>query len=153
MAFTSRITPRGVRVPRTFQAFHSPSYRLLWPANFFSHISQWMQMTLLGWLVLQLTSSPWHVALVGFFGMVPMLLLGVFGGVLADRMNRRRLLVSTQAMSFAAALAVTLLLYTDVMRFWHAYLAILVLGIGSALDMPSRRALLHDLLGKSGGGG
>ena len=150
MAVTSRITPPNLRRNRTFHAFHNPSYRLLWLANFFSYISRWMQMTLLLQLVLNLTDSPWLVALVGFFGMAPMLVLGVFGGVLADRLDRHKLLVATQALKFAAVLAMALLLQRDVVVYWHAYLVIGVSGVGWALDMPARRSVLHDLFGGAG---
>ena len=72
---------------------------MLWPANFFSYVSRWMQMTLLIWLVLELTGSPFRVALVGFFGMAPLLLFGAVGGVLVDRVERRRLLIAMQALN------------------------------------------------------
>ena len=106
-------------------------------------------MTLLGWLVLELTDSPFLVALVGFFGMFPLLMLGMIGGVLADRVNKRRLLIVTQIGSFGAALAMVVLLQTEAIRFWHAYAVIAVTGIGWALDMPSRRSVLHDLVGRA----
>ena len=150
MAQDSQVSPKPVHTRHTFQAFHNRSYRLLWPANFSSYISRWMQMTTLSWLVLELTDSPFKVALVGFFGMAPMLLLGAFGGVLADRVNRHRLLVTTMTVNFLAALAVLILLQTDAVRVWHVYLSILVTGTGWALDMPSRRSVMHDLLGRSG---
>ena len=107
-------------------------------------------MTLLAWLVLVLTSSPWKVALVGFFGTVPMLLLGAIGGVLADRMDRHRLLLVTQIVSLLSAVTLALLLQTDEVRLWHVYLLIFVSGVGWALEMPSRRLAVHDLIGRSG---
>ena len=76
-----------MRTLRTFDAFHNRSFRFLWPANFFSYISRWMQMTMLVWYVLELTGSAFQVALVGFFGMAPMLFLGILGGALADRFD------------------------------------------------------------------
>ena len=150
MSITSRLSPGNLGAFPTFHAFQNHSYRLLWLANFFSYISRWLQMTMLGWLVLELTDSPWLVALVGFFGFAPSLLLGVIGGVLADRLDRRKLLMATQAMNFAATLAMTVLLHTGMAEFWHAYLIIMVIGIGWALDYPSRRSIIHDLLGRRG---
>ena len=94
-------------------------------------------MTLLGWLVLELTDSPFWVALVGFFGMLPLLMFGMIGGVLADRVNKQRLLIVTQIMSFAAALFMVVVLMTEAVRFWHAYVVIAITGFGWALDMPS----------------
>ena len=107
---------------------------------------------MLSWLVFDITESPFLVALVGFFSMAPMLLLGMFGGILADRLDRRRLLMNIETLNFFAVLAFTLLLFLDAdsVQPWHAYLIILITGIGHALDMPSRRSLMHDLLGRSG---
>lgn len=137
-----------IPLPRTFWAFRSRSYRFLWPANFIAYASRWMQMTLLGWFVLVETDSPWLVGLVGFFGMIPMFVLGIVGGVLADSVDRRRLLLTTQAVSFASLLTLSALLVLDLAVYWHAYPAILVMGVAWALDMPSRRSLIHDLLGR-----
>ena len=149
MADTSLITLRRIHTHRTFHAFQNRSYRLLWPANFLAYTSRWMQMTLLVWLVLTLTGSPWLVALVGFFSMAPILGLGVLGGVLADRVDRKRLMVATLAMNLAATLAMTVMLIAGAERYWHAYLVIAVTGAGWALDQPSRRSLILDMVGRS----
>ena len=150
MANTSRLTVRRGHSLRTFEAFGNRSYRLLWPANFLAYICRWMQLTLLGWLVLELTDSPFSVALVGFFGMLPLLILGMVGGVLADRVNKHRILIMTQVISCVAAFAMVLLLQTGAIRFWHAYVVMGCTGIGWALDMPSRRSAIHDLVGRAG---
>ena len=147
MLTASRIVPRQLH---TFDAFHNPGYRLLWPAYLFANISRWMQLTMLAWLVLELTDSPLRVALVGFSGMSPMLFLGMVGGVLADRVDRRRLILASQVASLLAAVAMAAVLLLGVEHYWHAYLVMMVSGIGWALDMPSRRALLPDLMGRSG---
>ncbi len=134
----------------TFDAFHNPGYRLLWSGYLFSNVSRWMQMTMLAWLVLELTDSPLRVALVGFFGMSPMLFLGMIGGVLADRVDRRRLILASQSVSLIASVMMAVVLLLGAEQYWYAYLVMLVSGIGWALDMPSRRALLPDLMGRSG---
>ena len=107
-------------------------------------------MTLLSLLVLEMTDSPWMVALVGFFGMAPLLALSLVGGVLADRLNRQRLYAATQTVNFLAALAMTVILMTGSVQVWHAYLAVFVVGTSWALDFPSRRSLIQDLLGREG---
>jgi MFS family permease len=109
-----------------------------------------MQMTLLAWFVLERTDSAWLVALVGFFAMAPMFLLGMLGGILADRVDRRRLLLMTQAASFASVLVMTVLLQADLASYWYAYPSVLIVGTAWALDMPSRRSLIHDMLGRGG---
>ncbi len=149
MAITSRINPRSVRRFRTFHALQNQSYRRLWLGNFFSSMGRMMQMTLLVWMVLEMTDSPFLVALVGFFGFLPTLLLGVVGGLLADRVDRRRLLIITHVVNLVATLAMTVILNTDLVRFWQAYVVIFVSGAGWALDFPSRRSIIHDLLGDS----
>ena len=137
-----------VPLPRTFWAFRNRSYRFLWPANFIAYASRWMQMTLLGWFVLVQTDSPWLVGLVGFFGMIPMFILGIVGGVLADSVDRRRLLLATQTATLLSLLTLSSLMVLDLAEYWHAYPAMLVMGVSWALDMPSRRSLIHDLLGR-----
>ncbi|MCH8205849.1 MAG: MFS transporter [Chloroflexi bacterium] len=87
---------------------------------------------------------------VGAFGFAPTLLLGVIGGLLADRMDRKRLLMITQSMNLAVTVAMTVVLFTGRVEFWHAYIVIFANGVGSALDMPSRRSIVLDLMGRSG---
>ena len=150
MKARSRSPVTSVHLPGTFRAFRDRNYRLLWPANLLAYSSRWMQMTLLAWLVLELTDSELRVALVGVFAMTPMLLLGLVGGMMADAADRRRLLLAAYGMSFAAALVMSVLLWTDSEEYWHAYAIILVGGIAWAFDMPARRSLVHDLLGRAG---
>ena len=134
----------------TFRAFAHGGYLRFWVANFLSSTPRWMQLTLLAWLILELTNSPWLVALVGFFSSVPMLVFGLFGGVLADRLHRQRLIVTLQAATVVVSLLVTLLLASGAIRVWHSYLAIFVTGAAWALGFPARRAMIVDLLGTSG---
>ena len=149
MAVTSHFRPRHARLPTTFEAFRNRGFSLLWPANFFAYVSRSMQMTLLIWLVLDLTSSPFRVALVGFFGMAPLLLFGAVGGVLVDRVDRRRLLIAMQLLNLTAGVAMVTLLLTEMVQYWHAYLVVLASGLGWAFDMPSRRSIVLDLIGRA----
>jgi MFS family permease len=142
--------PRECHSRRTFRAFANRGYIRLWLANFILYTARWMQMTLLIWLVLELTDSPWLVALVGFFSSAPMFLLGLVGGVLADRSNRQRLLTLTQLGNVLSSLLLTVLLGIGAVEVWHAYLTILISGACWALDTPSRRAMIFDLLGMEG---
>ena len=146
------------RIPRrihTFDAFLNPNYRLLWVSNFFAYISRWMQMAMLGWFVFEETESAFLVTLVGFSGMGPLVVLGVFGGVLADRLDKRKLLVGTLFANLLAATGMAALIFTDLIfstgnvQYWYAYLVMLVGGIGWGLDMPSRRTIVLDVLGRA----
>ena len=111
-------------------------------------------MTMLGWFVFEETGSPFLVTVVGFSGMGPLVVLGVFGGVLAEQVDKRRLLLCTLFANLAAASLMAALIFsdlildTDLVRFWHAYLVMLVGGIGWGLDMPSRRSIVLDVLGR-----
>ena len=138
------------KLPRTFAAFQHPAYRIIWPANFCSLLSRWMQMTLLGWMVLTLTDSAWRVSLVGFFSLAPMLFVGLVSGVLADRFDRLKLLRVTQVVGFAAAIGMAAVLVLGKEEFWHAYVTITLVGSAWALELPTRRSMIHDLVGSSG---
>ena len=135
---------------RPLRAFNDSNYRLLWPANFIVATSRGLLLTILAWYVLIETDSPWFVALVGFSWISPMLVLGLIGGVLADSSARKRVLVGTQTSGLVAVIVMTVLLATDAAQFWYAHLLMLVVGIGEALDMPTRRSLVHDFLGSRG---
>ena len=148
----------AIRRPRsihTFDAFLNGNYRLLWASNFFAYVSRWMQMTMLGWFVFEQTGSPFLVTLVGFSGMGPLVVLGVFGGVLAERVDKRRLLLGTLFANLIAAALMAALIFSDMLlstsllQFWHAYVVMLVGGIGWGLDMPSRRSIVLDVLGRA----
>ena len=107
-------------------------------------------MTTLSWFVLDQTGSPFSVGLVGFFGMVPFLFLGIFGGFLADKLDRKKLIVVTQFLNLVAAVIMSLLLLYGSVEYWYAYIAIIVPGLRWSLDMPSRRSLIMDMMGSRG---
>ena len=113
MLDASRQHGTGGRLPRTFRAFQNRGYSFLWPVILLSNVSRFMQITLLAWLVLDRTDSPWLVALIGFFALSPMLFLGLVGGILADLVDRRRLLTATQVTGLMVSLAMTAILATD----------------------------------------
>ena len=144
------LRPRDTKLPPTLDAFRHRGFQLLWPANFFAYIARWMQMTMLIWLVLEMTGSPFLVALVGFFGMIPLLLFGAVGGVLADWVDRRKLLKLTQFINLAAGIVMLALLLTDMVQYWHSYFIVLASGLGWAFDMPARRSLVLDVTGRVG---
>lgn len=86
----------------------------------------------------------------GFFASAPMLLFGLAGGVLADMLNRRTILLISQAVSLTVSVAMLVLLWTNNALYWHSYVVALTTGLSFTLDMPSRRSLIHDLLGRGG---
>ena len=132
------------------RSFRARGYGRLWLATLSTQVARWMQITLLSWFVVEATGSPWQLALVGFFAMLPTLILGLVGGVLADRVDRRLVLLCTQTADLVATVAMTVLLLTDSAEYWHAYPIIFISGAGQALDNPSRRLAIYDLVRGSG---
>src|SRR5574337_1444537 len=92
-----------------FRALRHTEFRVFWTGNFVSNIGSWMQNVAQGWLVLQLTNSPFWLGLVGFAQQVPALVFSLLGGVIADRASRRRLLLITQTTMMLLALVLAVL--------------------------------------------
>ena len=107
-------------------------------------------MTILGWFVLQSTDSAWLVVLVGFSASVPLLILGLIGGYLADATNRKWVMFGSQFAVLLSSASMSFLLGTQLAEYWHSYVCAIIVGISWALEMPSRRSSMHDLLGSSG---
>ena len=124
-------------------------YRRLLSSNALWWQAMFMENVVVGWLVFDLTNSPWQVALVGFCRSAPFLVCGFIAGPLTDRVGRRRIILGAQLANFLAYVAITWLLWSGRLVLWHLYLSALVLGAAWALDWPARRALLPDLIGKA----
>jgi MFS family permease len=124
-------------------------YRRLLSSNALWWQTMFMENVVVGWLVLELTNSPWQVALVGFCRSAPFLVCGFLAGPLTDRLGRRRIILGAQLANFLAYASLTLLLWGEQLALWHIYGTALVLGAAWALDWPARRALLPDLVGKA----
>ena len=108
-----------------------------------------MEMLVLGWLVLELTNSPALVGLVAFCRAIPVLFVGGFGGMLADRIGRRPLIIAAQTVTFTMYGAMALLLATGFAALWQLVVISLILGCAWAMDWPTRRALIPDLVGRA----
>lgn len=126
-----------------------PDYRLLLTSNTLWWQALYMEMIVLGWLVLELTDSAGLVGLIGFCRSIPFLFVGGFGGLLADRLGRRPLIVRAQAVTLAVYVAVAVLLATGALALWHLVVLALLLGSAWATDWPTRRALVPDLVGRA----
>ncbi len=127
-----------------------PDYRLLLSSNTLWWQALYIEMLVLGWLALELTDSAALVGLIGFCRSIPVLFVGGFGGVLADRMGRRSLIIAAQAITLCMYGAVALLLGLGrPPALWHLVIIALLLGSAWATDWPTRRALVPDLVGRS----
>jgi MFS family permease len=123
-------------------------FRQLLVSNALWWMAIFMETLVIGWLVLEMTNSPWMVALVGFCRSLPFLLLGFIAGGVSDRVGRRRVIVIAQATNFTTYGLLALLIGLGGLQIWHLALTSLILGGSWALDWPARRALLPDLVGK-----
>lgn len=121
----------------------------LWLANGLWWQAMWIEMMVLGWLALELTDSPWWVQVIGFYRSIPLLLIGLFGSAITDRFKRRHLVLTLQATNVVAALSLALLLWSGNLKFWHLSVVALAMGSTWALDWPTRRSMIPDLVGKA----
>jgi MFS family permease len=130
------------------ETFRSPGYRYLWCASLLWNQARWMDQVVLGWVVLEITNSAWDLAVIGALRWLPLLMFGVAGGAVADRVDRRRLLIGAQGMGLLVCLSTAILLATGHFDFGFAALATFLLGLQWAVDWPTRRALIPDLVGR-----
>ena len=141
-----RVQARGMR--RTFRALRHRNYRLFFFGQMISQIGTWMQTTAQAWLVLELTHSALLLGLVGVLQYLPIMLLSLFGGVLADRMPKRTLLLVTQSVALVQAALLWILVVTGTVQVWHIMLLAALLGITNALDTPTRQAFVSEMVGR-----
>jgi MFS family permease len=132
----------------TFAALALPPFRRFWTGTMLSNLGTWMQSVAQGWLVLQLTDSPMMLGFVGFAQTVPSLLLNLFGGVVADRYDRRAVCFIGQGISMLAALVLAGLIMQGLVAPWHIIALALVNGTSWALSGASFHSLVGDLAGR-----
>ena len=107
---------------------------------------QGIQQLAMAWLILELTDSIGQLGLMIFLRGVPMAALGLVGGVLADRYNRRDLLISNQLITMVNLLILSVLIFSDLAEVWHVYVSSILLGITMALTTPARQAMIRSLV-------
>src|SRR5207302_8552981 len=149
MSAKLKIKPEMNRgVSETFRALRHRNFRLFWSGAFLSNTGTWMQAVAQGWLVLQLSNSPFWLGVDGFMATLPGLLLTLAGGVFADLMDRRKLLIYTQIVAGLAALTLGILVATHVVQVWMILGLSFVTGCCLAIAGPSYMALVFDLVGR-----
>ena len=144
------ITPRRTTTRRSgmFRALGNRDYRLFWIGAFLSNVGTWMQAVAQGWLVLLLTNSPFWLGLDAFMATAPGFIFTLVGGVFADLIDRRRLLLITQVVAGAAALGLATLVLTNAINRWLVLCFSFVTGCCMALASPSFLAMTYDLVGR-----
>jgi len=131
----------------TLRALSQRNFRLYFMGQGASLVGTWMQQLALSWLVYRLTGSPFMLGLTNFVGQIPILFLAPFGGVWSDRIDRRRAMLLTQALSLVQAATLTVLAFGGWIEVWHLLCAAAFIGVVNAFDAPLRQSFLLELVG------
>ena len=134
----------------TFASLRTPNYRRYFAGQAVSLVGTWMQTVAQAWLVLELTGSGTALGLVAAAQFLPILLLAPYGGLLADRLDKRAILVATQTALGAMALTLGALTVTGAVRLWMVVVLALALGVATAIDNPARQAFAQEMVGADG---
>src|SRR5436309_5970706 len=133
---------------RTFLALRHRNFRLFWFGQLISLTGTWMQTIGQAWLVLELTHSAWLLGIVGALQFLPVMLLALFGGVLADRLPKRTVLLFTQSSAMLQAFVLWILVATGQVHLWHILVLASLLGLTNSVDMPARQAFVVEMVGR-----
>ena len=129
-------------------ALRHRNFRLFWSGQLISLIGTWMQTVAQAWLVLVLTNDPFMLGLVAAAQFTPVLVLGLFGGIVADHVPKREALIATQAVALVLAATLAILTALDIVEVWHILVLAVLLGVTSAVDMPTRQAFVIEMVGR-----
>lgn len=136
------------RPAAAFGALRHRNFRLFFIGQLVSLVGTWMQQVAQAWLVLTLTNSAFYVGLVGALGSLPVLLLALHAGTVADRMSKLKLIIMTQTAAMILAFILAGLVYARVVTVWHIVILAALLGVVSAFDVPGRQSFFVEMVGK-----
>ncbi len=137
-----------LRIPAGTRALRHRNYRLYWSGQLVSLIGTWMQTVAQAWLILTLTNDPFMLGLLSVAQWGPVLILGLLGGVLADALPKRRVLLVTQTISMLLAFALGILSLTGAVQEWHVLVLALLLGMINIVDLPTRQSFVYEMVGR-----
>ena len=140
-------TVRGTLL-RTFGSLDTRNYRLYFTGDLVSHVGSWMQTMAEAWLVSTLTGSGVAVGATFAFRFLPVLLFGLWGGTIADRFDRRRVLLVTQTLAAVLAVVMWLIVLTGVVQVWMVFALAIALGFVTVVDEPARHAFVEEMVGR-----
>jgi MFS family permease len=143
---TRDASPSKWTVP--LRALRHRNFQLFFSGQFISLIGTWMQNVAQAWLVYRLTGSALLLGAAGFANQIPVFLMAPFGGIAADRINRQRLVITTQAASMTLAAILAGLTLSGRVQVWHIFVLASMLGVVNAFDIPGRQSFLVDMVGK-----
>lgn len=130
------------------RAFAHRNYRLFFGGQAISLVGTWMQTVAQAWLILQLTSDPIWLGLLSALQFLPVMVFGLFGGLVADALPKRKTLIGTQTVQMLLAFALFGLSVTGVVQVWHILVLATLLGLTNAVDMPTRQAFAVEMVGR-----
>ena len=130
-----------------WRSFRHRNYQILFPANALSNIGAWAQRIAQDWLVLELTNSGTYLGLVTALQFAPVLLFSLHGGALADRFNKRKVLIATNIGGGLSSAVLGILVMTGVVALWHVFLLAFILGISTAIEGPVRQSFTNEVVG------
>jgi MFS family permease len=136
------------RVPRTFRSLQHRNFQLYFAGQLISVAGTWMQVVAQAWLVYELSHSELMLGIVGFAAAIPSLLISPWGGVVVDRVNKRNLLVVTQASAMVLAFILAALTFTGLVQVWEIIVLAALLGLVNAFDGPGRQAFVVEMVGR-----
>ena len=138
----------GMPLPSALRALRSRNYRLFVVGQLISLVGTWMQSVAQSWLIYRLTGSAALLGLIGFAGQIPIFVLAPLGGLLADRLNRHRVLIATQTIMMVLAFALAALTLGGIVREWQIFVLASLLGVVNAFDIPTRQAFLAETVSR-----
>jgi MFS family permease len=140
--------PTRRRLPAGLSAFRHRNFRLFYAGMLVSLVGTWMQQVGQSWLVLQLTNDPLWLGLVAAAQFTPVLFLGLFGGIVADAVSKKKALIVTAIAAGVLAFALGVLVITEQVQVWHVFVLALLLGVVNSFDMPVRQAFVVEMVGR-----
>ena len=132
----------------TLRSFKHRNFKILFSANFLSNIGTWAQGVAQAWLILELTDSGTYLGIVTSLQFAPILFFSISGGKIADKFNKRKVLMLTNLTAGISALSVATLVFTENIKIWHVMFFAFMLGMGNAIDAPVRQSFNVEVVGK-----
>jgi MFS family permease len=143
-----RVVTGGISWRKTFAAFRHRNYRLFFGGQLVSVIGTWMQQVAVGWLVYDISKSAFTLGAVRFASAIPVTLLTLIAGAMADRVEKRRIVIATESTAMVLAFILAALVYFGVIKIWQIALLSLLEGITDAFDIPTRQSFVVEMVGK-----